>query len=188
MQAAKLLIAVSVLGFSVGATLVQPFSGNCQARRKAPAPKTMSVAQWFNSYDSVRRQAQMNPAEKQNADALMSKGMGMMIGNDKAAAKAMLTGMVGRYQKASGQLKQVPQMQQTSSLHMLYYQYFTTAAALFADYIRVQDNLFQTDAAGQPLATNLMARKQALEALEAQCKQVDATLRGQFNIQPYRYQ
>lgn len=153
------------------------------------APKTMSVGQWFAAYDSVRRQAQMAPAEKQRADAIMSKGMAMMMpGEDKVAAKTMLTGMVGRYQKASAQLKQIPQLQQTANLHMLYYQYFTTAGNLFADYIRVQDNLFQTDASGQPLAASLLQRKQALEALEAQCKQVDATTRAQFNIAPYRYQ
>lgn len=151
--------------------------------------KTMSVAQWFNAYDSVRRQAQMNPVEKQRADALLSKGMSMMMpGDDKIQARAMLNSMVARYQKASSQLKQIPQLQQTANLHMSYYQYFSTAGNLFADYIRVQDNLFQTDTSGQPLAASLLQRKKALEALEAQCKLVDAEVRAQFKIAPYRYQ
>lgn len=146
----------------------------------------MSVGQWFTAYDNIRHQAQMTPAERQQADALMSRGLSMfMPGEEKLAAKALLQQMVGRYQRACQQLKALPILSQTQLLHRSYYNYFSTAGQLFADYVRVQDNLFVADASGQPLASSLLQRKQNLETVEHQCKQLDAQMRQQFGVPPY---
>ncbi|HEY9790552.1 MAG TPA: hypothetical protein V6D22_09155 [Candidatus Obscuribacterales bacterium] len=153
----------------------------------AGAKGAMSVAQWFHSYDQIRHQAQMSPAERQRADALLSRGLSMLMpGDEKIATKNLLTSMVLRYQKACQQLKALPQLNQTTALHHAYYNYFATAGQLFSDYLRVQDNLLTTDAAtGQPLATSLIQRKQMLEAFEHECKQMDTQTRGQYGIAAY---
>jgi hypothetical protein len=146
----------------------------------------MSVAQWFHNYDQIRHQAQMSPAERQRADTMLSRGVSILMpGDEKEATKRLLQSMVGRYDRACQQLKQLPQLSQTAYLHRAYYNYFNIARQLFADYVRVQDNLLTPDAAGQPLATSLMQRKQNLQALEHECKQIDAQVRGQFGIAPY---
>src|SRR5205807_6758061 len=137
----------------------------------------------------IRHQAQMNPSERQRADALMSRGLSILIpGDEKASTKALLTSMVTRYQHACQQLKQLPQLNQTTNLHHGYYNYFAAAGALFSDYVRVQENLFVTDATtGQPVASGLLQRKQMLEALEHQCKALDAQVRQQCGVAAYPY-
>lgn len=157
------------------------------AAKQAPAKGAMSVNQWFHAYDQIRHQAQMSPSERQRADALMSRGLSVLIpGDEKAATKALLYNMVVRYQKACQDLRALPQLAQTSTLHHAYYNYFATAGQLFSDYVRVQNNLFITDAAtGQPLASSLLQRKQMLESFEHQCKQLDAQVRQQYGIAAY---
>ena len=131
----------------------------------------------------------MSPAEKQQADALMSRGLSaFMAGDDKEATKRLLTTMAMRYQQACDRLKSLPQLAPTASLHHFYYNYFVNASQLFADYLRLQDNLFMTDpTTGQPLATGLIQRKQTLVMLESQCKQADGEIRAQYGVPPYRW-
>jgi hypothetical protein len=173
-----------------GAMMTPPASGQSGNRMPPVAPPKaggMSVAEWFHSYDQIRHQAQMSPAERQHADSLLSRGFSILMpGDEKIATKNLLTSMVLRYQKACQQLKALPQMSQTTALHHAYYNYFATAEQLFGDYLRVQDNLLTTDAAtGQPLASSLIQRKQMLEAFEHECKQMDAQTRGQYGIAVY---
>jgi hypothetical protein len=158
-------------------------------KRGAGAQRAMSVGQWFNAYDNIRHQAQMSPSERQRADSLMSRGLSILMpGDEKVATKALLSNMVVRYGTACQQLKSLPQMPQTTNLHHMYYNYFANAGQLFADYVRVQDNLFIKDAAtGQPLASSLLQRKQMLEGLEHQCKQLDGQTRAAFGVAPYAW-
>ena len=151
------------------------------------ASQSMSIAQWFHNYDQIRHQAQMSPGERQRADALLSRGFSILMpGDEKEATRRLLESMVMRYQKACQQLRQLPQLSQTTTLHHAYYNYFATASQLFSDYVRVQDNLLTPDAStGQPLATSLIQRKQNLEVVEHNCKQMDAQVRQQFGIAPY---
>jgi hypothetical protein len=96
--------------------------------------------------------------------------------------------LTAKYDTACRQLSSLPQLNQTKYLHQMYYQYFSNAEQLFSDYLRVQNNLFITDATtGQPLAAGLIQRKQMLEGLEHQCKQIDMQTRSQFGMQPYPY-
>lgn len=156
------------------------------AKPAGNAPGTMTVAQWFSKYDQIRHAAQMSPAERQRADNLMSKGLSILVpGDEKQATKTLLISLVSRYQRACQQLRTLPQLGATSNLHQEYYQYFATAGGLFSDYARVQDNVFAKDPTGQPIAAGLLQRKQMLEALEHQCKQVDSQTRTQFGVAPY---
>ncbi|MCC7529701.1 MAG: hypothetical protein IT342_14355 [Candidatus Melainabacteria bacterium] len=161
------------------------------------APSTMRrggpyIQEWFQRYDQVRRQSQMTPSEKQKADGLMSKGMtglgAMLAGDEKAATQSLLNKLVGKYQAAAEQMKQLPLYPETERLHRGYYQYFSDARRLFSDYLKVQSNLFAMDEeTGKPVAGLLMARKQNLETLDMNNKGLDEQLRQQFNIAPYRY-
>jgi len=159
-----------------------------QAAMQVPA-QGLTIGQWFSYYDQIRRDAQMNPTERQQADQLLSKGLSILVpGDTKLATKQLLASLVGRYQRACAQLRQLPQIPPTQQLHTSYFNYFTTAGNLFGDYLRVQDNLLASDAStGQPLAAGLIQRKQMLEGLEGQCKQMDAATRTQFGIPPYQY-
>lgn len=159
-----------------------------QSMQQQPGPG-LTIAQWFNQYDQVRRQAQMSPVERQRADSLMSRGLSILVpGDTKIATKQILGTMVDRYTRACNQLKGLPQIQPTQQLQVAYYNYFNTAGLLFLDYLRVQDNLLLSDATtGQPLAAGLLQRKQMLEMLEGRCKQLDAQVRAQYGVPPYQY-
>lgn len=150
---------------------------------------SISIGEWFARYDQIRHQAQMSPAERQRADSLMSRGLSILIpGDEKQATRLLLGSLCQRYQRAGAELKNLPMTRQTQQLHRGYYQYFTVAGQLFADYVRVQDNLFLTDATtGQPLAAGLLQRKQMLEALEHSVKDLDLQVRQQYGIAPYPY-
>lgn len=148
-----------------------------------------NIQLWFQKYDAIRRQAQMSPQERQNADELMSKGLSMIVpGPEKIESQQLLSALVNRYGFACRQLEQLPLFSQTANLHRGYYQYFRDASQLFSDYMRVQDNLFATDAmTGKPLAGQLLERKDNLESLETQVKFLDNQVRQQFGIAPYQY-
>lgn len=146
------------------------------------------IGQWFASYDQIRRTAQMSPQEKAYSDRVLSSKLSMFIpGPEKLAAQNLLGAMVARYDKASASLRALPSTPETLQLQKGYFQYFTTARSLFADYLKVQSNVLATDQAGNPIAATLLPRKQALEQLEGGVKQLDAQLRAQFGIRPYQY-
>ncbi|MGD9680007.1 MAG: hypothetical protein AB7W16_02380 [Candidatus Obscuribacterales bacterium] len=157
-----------------------------QETRPATEPKL--IAEWFGRYDQIRRQAQMNPQEKNRANELLSKGLSIIIpGQEKETTRKLLTSLVSRYQTASEQMKLLPLYHETEQLHRGYYQYFTSAGALFSDYLKVQGNILVPDASGNPLASTLMPRKQGLENLEQQVKALDGNLRARFGIPAYKY-
>jgi hypothetical protein len=160
-----------------------------QGQQPAMQANGLTIGQWFQQYDAIRRAAQMNPMERQQADGLMSQGLSILVpGENKLATKQLLANMVGRYQRACMQLQQLPQIPPTQQLHQSYWNYFNTAGGLFNDYLRVQDNLMVRDATtGQPVAAGLLQRKQMLEGLEGRCKQMDTATRTQFGVPPYQY-
>lgn len=146
------------------------------------------VAMWFAKYDAIRRAAQMNPQERQRADNLMSKGLSIVVpGPEKAITGQLLVKLVNKNRFAADQMKGLPLYKETEQLHRGYYQYFATAQGLFADYLKVQTDILARDANGAMIAGGLMNRKQSLAALDENNKELDAQLRQQFNIPPYRY-
>jgi hypothetical protein len=148
-----------------------------------------SIKQWFKSYDEIRRQAQMSPAERARADAMMSKGLSMIVpGEEKVATQELLNSLVRRYQTACDALKALPFLQATGDLHKGYFEYFNDARVLFSDYLKVQSNIFAVDpVSGKPIASQLMSRKEDLEGLDTRNKELDAKLRLQYLIPPYKY-
>lgn len=159
--------------------------GSEQAGKK---PSAAQVYQWFLHYDEIRRRAQMNPIEKQQADGLLARGFSLfMPGQDKIAAKQLLTNLVHKYHTATQSIKALPMVAETKQLQMAYYQYFENAMNLFSDYLRVQDNVFAVDASGQAIAKQLIQRKVALETLEQNCKNLDGQLRQKYGVAAYQY-
>jgi hypothetical protein len=181
-----------LLSISVGCcapALAQYMGGGSEQVAQAGAPTPVkSIQAWFAHYDTIRRQAQMNPAERAKADKAMSGGLSMfMPGEEKNEAQGFLRLLVQRDSAAADQLKQLPLYPETEKLHRGYYQYFTAASQIFADYIKVQDHPLSKDETGQPLAASLMVRKQNLEALDQNNKALDAQLRQHYGIAPYHY-
>ena len=158
-------------------------------RQANPPTNHQTLAQWFLAYDNIRRQAQMNPEEKQRADMLLSQGLSIVIpGHEKADSQQLLSALANRYQVAAEAMKQLQYYPETGDLHKGYYQYFSDAGQLFSDYLKVQDNLFAVDdQTGKPLASQLMDRKEKLEQLEHRDKYLDTQLRNQLGMPPYQY-
>jgi hypothetical protein len=135
----------------------------------------------------------MSDAERERSRSLLTQGMAASIlqsagaAQDKAAAKALLNRMVGRYQKASSQIGELRAIPETKKLQEGYSRYFQTAEGLFSDYLKVQDNLFATDASGNGIVAGLAQRKADLESLDAANKELDAKLRAKYNVAPYAY-
>jgi hypothetical protein len=188
--AAAFLLFMSQLG--AAAQVPYPVAQGAERAQSEDSPSPRSnpadVKHWFDQYDGVRRQAQMNPEERRRADEMMGHSF-TQGGPEKSASQKILAQMVERYQLACQQLKKLPLLPATEQLHRGYYQYFVDAGNLFSDYIRVQDNLFAVDdRTGKLLAGELMNRKEKLESLDVRNKYLDSQLRQQYGISPYRYQ
>ncbi|MBS2005892.1 MAG: hypothetical protein JST01_02550 [Cyanobacteria bacterium SZAS TMP-1] len=153
-----------------------------------PATSPAAIRDWFNKYDMVRRQAQMSPAERNNADELLSHGLQVFVpGEEKILAQKLLKNLVLKYDTACTQLKSLPFFPETSGLHRQYFQYFSDARNLFADYLRVQNNLMAKDNNGNSIMAGLMERKANLEGTEQNAKNLDGQLRNRFGIPPYKF-
>jgi len=183
----KLAMVALVASFAFNVNCPASSAGQVAATVKQATPA--EIKQWFVTYDQIRRQAQMTPAERQQADNLMSKGLSVLMpGEEKIVAQALLTKLVNKYTQAVTAMGQLPLYNQTLPVHRGYFQYFTSAGQLFSDYLKVQNDLFVVDqATGQPLLSQLMQRKQQLADLDTQIKQVDKQVRAQFGVQAYQY-
>lgn len=165
----------------------QNYQSNQGGGQNATDPALLK--QWFSRYDAVRRQAQMTPREKEQADGLLSKGLSMFVpGDEKLAGQKLLTGLVSKYNVAINQMKGLPLYPETSQLHRGYYQYFNDAKNLFSDYLLVQnDPLAKDPRTGERLLGKIVTRKASLTDLEGNIKNLDNNLRNQIGVPPYRY-
>jgi hypothetical protein len=152
-----------------------------------PTP-VAQIKDWFNKYDEIRRGAQMNPTERQKADTMLSKGLSMFVpGPEKLETQQLLQKLEVKNNAAAEQMKKLNLYPETEQLHRGYFKFFTDSQILFADYLKVQDNLMAKDAANQPIAAQLMRRKKELEELDFANKALDSQLRTRFGIAPYKY-
>ncbi|HEY9715346.1 MAG TPA: hypothetical protein V6C72_17875, partial [Chroococcales cyanobacterium] len=95
--------------------------GTPEAQVQAGTPEA-KIKDWFSKYDQVRRDAQMNPQERQRADNLMSKGLSIIVpGEEKTITQNLLSSLVARNGKAAEQLKLLPVYPETKALHLGYY-------------------------------------------------------------------
>lgn len=151
------------------------------------------VSDWFGKYNEIRHRAQMTPDEKERSGRLLTQGMMASVfhapedSGDKQASAALLKKMVDRYTKAASEMDQLAAPPETKKLHLGYRQYFQNARGVFSDYLKIQGNLFATDASGNSIIGKLQERKSALEALDASNKELDAQLRAKYHIAPYPY-
>jgi hypothetical protein len=177
-----LLVSTFLSIFVLGST-------NVFAQQPAPGQSLEDIRSWFFQYDQIRHAAQMSPAERQQADHILGKGLALfMPGDDKIIAQRLLTDLVKRYDFACQQLGNLRVIPATEQLHRGYFRYFSDARCLFSDYLKLQADLLAVDpATGQPLASGLIDRKQGLEQLEQNNKALDRQLRLQYNIPPYQY-
>jgi len=163
-------------------------AANSAATTGAAATSSAVLKDWFSKYDEIRREAQMNPADKQKADTMLSKGLAMFVpGPEKIEIQALLQKLQLKNAIAADKLKKLNLYPETKALHFGYYQYFSDAQTLFGDYLRVQDNLMAKDAQGNSVMGQLMGRKAALEQLDIKNKALDEQLRQQFGVAPYHY-
>lgn len=196
----KLLLCLFVVGCSSYGNIVwaqlskyanpdQPGSVPGEKSKSGQENIVNSVRDWFAQYDQIRRTAQMAPQERQQADQILGQGLALfMPGQQKVLAQRLLIDLVQRYQTACQQLNNIPMIPATEQLHRGFYQYFFEAQRLFSDYLKLQDNLFAVNpTTGQPIAGELMERKQALEELDQSNKALDQQLRLQYGIPPYQY-
>ena len=179
------LLSTGSLGTTQGA-FAQDSASAAVGNRATPIAQ---IRDWFNKYDNVRRQSQMTPPERAKADAMLSKGLAIVMpGADKVESAALFQMLEQRDAEGAEQLKKMPLYLETEQLHRGYHKYFQDASSLFGDYLRVQNNLMTTDpTTGKPLMGQLIARKKNLEDLDMNNKQLDAELRNRFKIPPYKY-
>ena len=75
------------------------------AQQSIPQSANDQIHSWFYQYDQIRRAAQMSPAERQQADQILGKGLALfMPGQDKIVAQKLLADLVKRYEIACQQL------------------------------------------------------------------------------------
>src|SRR5690606_26110109 len=118
------------------------FAPPARARLPRPGATESQLKEWFERYDEIRRSAQMSPAERKQADELMSKGLSIIVpGEEKDVSQKLLNSLVARYASACEKMKGLPLYSETEKLHRGYYQYFLQAQQLFGDYLKVQNNL-----------------------------------------------
>lgn len=170
---------------SLASPALKPSKG---AQTAAPGGR-LDVPQWFSRYDQIRREAQMTPEERQQANQLLSRGFSpLRPENEKVATRKLLAKLVGKYKTAKNAMQNLPVLVQTQKLHRGYFQYFSTAGDLFSDYLTVQDNLFAKDKqTGRPLLGQLLERKDKLQELNEQIQEIDKQTRRQFDIPDYQY-
>ena len=185
------LVSIVLLSGTFCVALSYPSAG--QSSKAGVSTKATPLAQikdWFNKYDGLRRQAQMNPKEREKADALLAKGLAIVMpGPDKVESQGLFQTLESKNAQAAEQLKNLPLYPETEQLHRGYYKFFSDTASLFTDYLKVQNNLMAPDPlTGKPLMGQLLLRKKSLEELDAANKTLDLELRGKFQIPEYRYQ
>jgi hypothetical protein len=177
----------TVLALSIG--VIAQAQGGAGSSMGVQATPIAQIKDWFNKYDAIRRQAQMNPQQRAKADAMLSKGLAIVMpGPEKQESAGLFQLLEQKNANADAQLKNLRLYPETEQLHRGYHQYFNETASLFADYLRVQNNLMTTDPkTGKPLMGSLISRKKMLEDLDINNKNLDADLRNRFRIAPYQY-
>ena len=184
-------LQTAMLGLTLVLLMVFAEPAQTQSQNASAATTTTPIAQirdWFSKYDSIRREAQMNPTDRQKADGMLSKGLAIIMpGPEKVDTQQLLQKLATKNAFAADQMKKLNLYPETEQLHRGYYKYFTDAQTLFGDYLKVQDNLTVRDANNNPIAGQLMKRKKDLEDLDIANKALDAQLRTRFGIAQYQY-
>jgi hypothetical protein len=177
-----------LLGCANSATDQSASTRELPTQRVVESGPRITVKQWFQAYDQIRRDAQMTPDEKSQSMRLMSNGITPgATDSDKQLAQDIVNKMVARYSRATTAMRQLPVIAQTQDLHYGYSKYFLEAGLLFQEYLKMQSNVLATDGGGKPLIIKLKDRKSELERLDASNKSLDLELRQKYQVASYRY-
>ncbi len=144
-------------------------------------PWNQPVVAWFTKYDQVRRDAQMTRSEKADAVRLWASSYVQTTERDDEVARAILTRMVVRYERAAKQLAALPQIPETQVLHKGYLEYFRRAHANFRGYVDTLDKQSPRAAFAQ-----MDLGRQPLAVFDAGNKSLDRQLRTKYNIAEFK--
>jgi hypothetical protein len=152
--------------------------GGAKINEKALVHKR--VADWFQKYDSIRHAAQMRPAEKSNANRLVSAALS---GNteDKKVSRSLLSTMSQRYATAVRDLSALKFVPETAELQQQYLKYFKNGQQFFSTSLK---QLNGKD--GMNLLQMKEARQQMM-MMDVENKLLDKGLRKKYDIAPYRW-
>lgn len=167
--------------------VIMCLSSTCQAsafNAAAAASKGASgsedVRNWFEQYDSIRRNAEMSKSEKLESAHLLCKSFKPdPSSTDRSQARSIISRMVARYRTAVASISRLKPLPQTRALQQGYKRYFTGAYQLFNQYLKMQNSVANGD---RSAAGPLLERKNALEELDKRNKQLDKQLRKQYEI------
>lgn len=148
---------------------------------RSEIPWNQSVVTWFTKYDQVRREAQMTRSEKADAVRLWASSYVQTTDRDDEVARAILTRMVVRYDRAAKQLAALPQIPETKVLHKGYLEYFQRAHANFRGYVETLDKKSPRAAFAQ-----MDLGRQPLALFDAGNKSLDRQLRTKYNIAEFK--
>lgn len=139
-----------------------------------PSPlRTLSVREWFDRYDQIRRDAEMTMADKWQSMLLQAK-------KPEAKNAALATRMSTKYSRALSEMKRLGSTPETKALQVGYIEYFTSARQLFEDYLVAQNTV--------PFSNqSLVPTKKKLELLDRKNKMIDDALRREYIIKKHRH-
>jgi hypothetical protein len=128
-----------------------------QATKPLP-PRTLTVSEWFNKYDQIRRDAEMTMADKWQSMLLQAR-------KPEQKNAALATRMSAKYGRALFEMKKLGSTPETKALQVGYIEYFATARQLFEDYLVAQKAV--------PFSNkSLVPTKKKLEVLDKKTKEL----------------
>ncbi len=139
-----------------------------------PLPsRTMTVREWFDKYDEIRRDAEMTMADKWQSMLLQAR-------KPEPKNAALAKRMSSKYSRALSAMKRLGSPPETKALQVGYIEYFSTARQLFEDYLVAQNAVPFTN-------QSLVPTKKKLEVLDKRNKQIDDVLRREYFIKKHRH-
>jgi hypothetical protein len=135
--------------------------------------RTLTVSEWFDKYDQIRRDAEMTMGDKWQSLLLQAK-------KPEPNNAALATRMSKKYSRALSEMKKLGSTPETKALQVGYIEYFVTARQLFEDYLVAQKEVPFTN-------QSLVPTKKKLEVLDKRNKEIDDGLRKRHIIRKHRH-
>jgi hypothetical protein len=160
-----------------GATSINSVSSPSTAQTTAQGD---DIRDWFSQYDQIRRNAKMSFKEKLQSRKMIAMAISPFLVSLEGSEQ-LIKKMSSRYAEAIDSMKHLPAVPATEKLRIGYLKYFAEAKQLFIDSSKVP-----TDDSRRRYVAELLERKKSLEELDHDNKALDADLRKQFSIPPFR--
>lgn len=142
----------------------------------------LSVEDWFTQYDAIRRNAQMSLREKLAARRYLDRAARGKPNDEEEVVKAkqLASRLSSKYEAALNELNELPEIDETRTLHQGYSNYFSSTRQLFLDFEKYQGNFEDS------LRQSLMTRKAKIETLDKTNKRLDGRLRKMYHIDTFK--